>query len=101
MCGICGVYPYSSGEPVSGQVLEAMLSSIRHRGPDSEGTYIDRDVALGSRRLSIIDLPGGKQPIQNEDGSVVVVFNGEIYNYRELRSRLQSRGHTFATASDT
>jgi asparagine synthase (glutamine-hydrolysing) len=101
MCGICGVYSYGTGEPASHEVLTDMLSSIRHRGPDDQGTYIDGDVALGSRRLSIIDLPGGKQPIWNEDRSVVVVFNGEIYNYRELRSQLQRRGHTFATASDT
>ena len=101
MCGICGVYPYRTGEPVSDDVLGGMLSSIRHRGPDDEGMHLDRDIGLGSRRLSIIDLPGGRQPIYNEDRSVVVVFNGEIYNYRELRPVLQRRGHTFATASDT
>jgi asparagine synthase (glutamine-hydrolysing) len=78
-----------------------MLWSIRHRGPDDEGTFVEGAVALGMRRLSIIDLAGGKQPITNEDGSVVVVFNGEIYNYRELTERLRRQGHTFATASDT
>ena len=101
MCGICGVYLYSGPEPISGHVLGNMLSSIRHRGPDDEGTYVESDVALGMRRLSIIDLAGGKQPIHNEDGSVVVVFNGEIYNYRELTRQLQQRGHQFTTASDT
>jgi asparagine synthase (glutamine-hydrolysing) len=101
MCGICGVYPYGTGEPVGGEVLGSMLTSIRHRGPDDEGTYLDADVGLGSRRLSIIDLAGGRQPIYNEERSIAVVFNGEIYNYRELRSVLQRRGHTFATASDT
>jgi asparagine synthase (glutamine-hydrolysing) len=101
MCGICGVYPYGTGEPVGGRLLGTMLASIRHRGPDDEGMYVDPDVGLGSRRLSIIDLAGGTQPIYNEDRSIVVVFNGEIYNYRELRSMLQRRGHRFATASDT
>jgi asparagine synthase (glutamine-hydrolysing) len=101
MCGICGVYSYGTGEPVGSQLLGGMLASIRHRGPDEEGMYFDVDVGLGSRRLSIIDLAGGTQPIYNEDRSVVVVFNGEIYNYRELRSGLERRGHTLATASDT
>ena len=101
MCGICGVYPYASREPVSRDVLGSMLASIRHRGPDDEGIYIDGDIGLGSRRLSIIDIEGGHQPIQNEDGSVIVAFNGEIYNYRELRSRLLRRGHRLSTAGDT
>lgn len=101
MCGICGVYNYSSGEPVEQERLRSMLAVIRHRGPDGEGVYIDKEVALGMRRLSIIDLAGGMQPIFNEDGTVVVVFNGEIYNYRELREQLRRRGHVFRTASDT
>jgi asparagine synthase (glutamine-hydrolysing) len=101
MCGICGVYQYGAGERVDVDVLGGMLASIRHRGPDDEGVHADVDVALGSRRLSIIDLAGGRQPIYNEDGSIVVVFNGEIYNYRELRSQLQHRGHLLATNSDT
>jgi asparagine synthase (glutamine-hydrolysing) len=101
MCGICGVYPYGIGEPVGAEVLDSMLRSIRHRGPDDEGMYLDADVGLGSRRLSIIDLAGGRQPICNEDRSVVVVFNGEIYNFEELRARLQRRGHAFTTDSDT
>jgi asparagine synthase (glutamine-hydrolysing) len=101
MCGICGVYDYKSQRLVDRQILYDMLQAIRHRGPDDEGVYIDNDLALGMRRLSIIDLVGGKQPICNEDGSVVVVFNGEIYNYRELAEQLRRRGHTLETASDT
>jgi asparagine synthase (glutamine-hydrolysing) len=101
MCGICGIYEYENHVPVDGQILEDMLGLIRHRGPDDSGVYFDKDLAIGMRRLSIIDLSGGKQPISNEDGTIVTVFNGEIYNYHELRERLQSRGHMLATASDT
>jgi len=78
-----------------------MLRALYHRGPDDFGVYFDQDLALGMRRLSIIDLDGGKQPISNEDGTIVTVFNGEIYNYRLLRDELGSRGHLLATASDT
>ena len=78
-----------------------MLDVIRHRGPDDPGMHIDRDLGIGSRRLSIIDIEGGHQPMSNEDGSVVVVSNGEIYNYRELARTLRERGHTFSSASDT
>jgi asparagine synthase (glutamine-hydrolysing) len=78
-----------------------MCDAMIHRGPDDDGFHIDGPVALGMRRLSIIDLAGGHQPIFNEDGSVAVVFNGEIYNYRELRAELESKGHRFSTASDT
>lgn len=101
MCGISGVYEYSSGRVVSDRLLRDMLSIIYHRGPDDEGVYIDRDLAIGMRRLSIIDLTTGQQPIFNEDKTAVVVFNGEIYNFLELRDQLQQRGHTFSTASDT
>ncbi|NJO08029.1 MAG: hypothetical protein HC876_22310, partial [Chloroflexaceae bacterium] len=87
MCGICGFYNYGSGEPANERVLGAMLQSIVHRGPDDDGTCLDGSMAMGMRRLSIIDLAGGKQPIENEDGSISVVFNGEIYNYRELRDQ--------------
>jgi asparagine synthase (glutamine-hydrolysing) len=82
-------------------VVEAMMAAMSHRGPDDDGIYSEPYVALGHRRLSIIDLHSGHQPLTNEDGSVVVVFNGEIYNYRELRAELSARGHTFATATDT
>ncbi|MCI0490566.1 MAG: asparagine synthase (glutamine-hydrolyzing) [Blastocatellia bacterium] len=83
------------------EVLSAMCGVIEHRGPDSEGFYLEGGAALGMRRLSIIDLVTGSQPISNEDGSVWIVFNGEIYNYREIRGRLIERGHTFQTNSDT
>lgn len=101
MCGICGIYQYRSGEPVQEETLRGMMHSIRHRGPDGEGLYLEPTLGLGMRRLSIIDVAGGKQPIYNEDGSIVLVFNGEIYNYRELAHDLQGRQHKFRTASDT
>src|SRR4051812_33767579 len=101
MCGICGVYNYASGAPVDRAVLDSMLEVIRHRGPDDDGVFQAAGCAIGMRRLSIIDLAGGHQPIANEDGSVVVVFNGEIYNYRELTDELRQRGHRFGTNSDT
>ena len=78
-----------------------MVEVQRHRGPDDFGFLVNGPIAMGMARLSIIDLPGGKQPISNEDGSVVVVFNGEIYNFVELRNELLSRGHRFSTQSDT
>ncbi len=101
MCGICGFYEYQNHKPAGRQILGDMLNVMHHRGPDDSGVYLDKDVALGMRRLSIIDLDGGKQPICNEDGTLVTVFNGEIYNYRSVREQLENRGHTFATASDT
>src|SRR5258708_21824008 len=84
-----------------GELVQAMCNTIRHRGPDDEGYYVDGGCALGMRRLSIIDLSPGHQPISNEDGTVWVVFNGEIYNYQDLRRDLLSRGHHFRTNSDT
>src|SRR6266403_1569326 len=101
MCGICGFYDYQDHRPPDQQVLGDMLTLLEHRGPDDAGAHFDKGLALGMRRLSIIDLDGGKQPICNEDGTVVTVFNGEIYNYRSLRQELQSRGHVLATDSDT
>jgi len=101
MCGICGLYEYKTHRPASQRVLSDMLQVIHHRGPDDSGVHIDKDLALGMRRLSIIDLGGGKQPIGNEDGSVVTVFNGEIYNFQSLREELQGRGHSLKTSSDT
>jgi asparagine synthase (glutamine-hydrolysing) len=100
MCGICGLASLD-GSPVDAGPLEAMNETLRHRGPDAEGTVVDGPVALASRRLSIIDLAGGDQPIANEDGSIQVVQNGEIYNHRELRAVLERQGHRFRTASDT
>jgi asparagine synthase (glutamine-hydrolysing) len=97
MCGICGIVAPGG---VSRSAVGLMSDAIRHRGPDDEGFYSDGVAALGHRRLSIIDLAGGHQPLTNEDGSLWIVFNGEIYNYRELRDRLVS-AHRFATHSDT
>jgi asparagine synthase (glutamine-hydrolysing) len=101
MCGICGVYEYGQRRAVDRAVLGDMLAAIRHRGPDDEGIHLDRDLGIGARRLSIIDLAGGRQPIASEDGRVVVVCNGEIYNYRELTDRLRRGGHRFSSAVDT
>src|SRR5919201_2190839 len=99
MCGICGV---AGGDPARGRELVArMCASMVHRGPDDEGSVHKDGVALGIRRLSIIDLAGGHQPMANEDASVWVVQNGEIFNYRELRDELGAAGHRFATQSDT
>ena len=81
--------------------IEAMLDPIAHRGPDSTGIYLDRNVGLGHRRLSIIDVGGGGQPMANEDETVWIVFNGEIYNFQPLREKLLARGHKFRTNSDT
>lgn len=101
MCGICGVYNHSNAEPVNERLLDAMLATISHRGPDDQGVFIDQDMGFGMRRLSIIDLAGGQQPIFNEHGNVAVVLNGEIYNYRELAEQLRQRGHTLKSSSDT
>lgn len=101
MCGICGIYNYQTGQPVDGPLLQSMAGSIAHRGPDDEGFHIDGAAGLGMRRLSIIDLAGGHQPISNEEGTVWIVFNGEIYNYPELRRELLALGHVFSTRSDT
>ena len=101
MCGICGIYNYGSGEPASRELVESMAASIRHRGPDDDGFHFDGPLALGFRRLSIIDLTTGHQPITNEDHTRWITLNGEIYNYRDLRAELQAAGHTFRTQSDT
>ncbi len=101
MCGIFGFCLSDPGKPLSGNPLRAMGDAIRHRGPDDEGYLLDGPVGLGMRRLSIIDLQTGHQPVRNEDGSLHVVFNGEIYNYRELARDLEERGHKFYTTSDT
>jgi len=102
MCGICGIVAVgNTGPAISRQVLEKMNRSIAHRGPDDDGFYVTEQVGLASRRLSIIDLVTGKQPITNEDGTIWIVFNGEIYNYRELRNYLDKHGHVFRTNSDT
>jgi asparagine synthase (glutamine-hydrolysing) len=100
VCGIAGVVG-KAGDAIDAADVHRMCQTIVHRGPDDEGIYARGPVGLGMRRLSIIDLAGGKQPIHNEDGSVWVVFNGEIYNFPELRGELQGRGHQFYTHSDT
>ncbi len=101
MCGICGVYNFGTGEPADPRALKRATDAMAHRGPDDEGFYVDGSLGLGNRRLSIIDLPGGHQPLANEDESVWITFNGEIYNYRDLRPDLLARGHRFRTSSDT
>lgn len=101
MCGICGYINLAKGEIADRKVLEKMCEMLRHRGPDDQGTYIDGYCALGQRRLSIIDLAGGHQPLFNETGDVVIVYNGEVYNFQEIRTELESRGHVFKTNTDT
>jgi len=100
MCGIAGILDLE-GRPVAPDDVAAMCSAITHRGPDAEGAYVAGRVGLGMRRLAIIDLSTGDQPIANEDGSVWVVFNGELYNFQELRRELLDRGHRFRTTGDT
>lgn len=101
MCGFCGIVALDYNRTVDPGIVRSMSDSIRYRGPDDEGLFVCGQAVLGHRRLSIIDLAGGKQPIGNEDGTVWIVFNGEIYNYRELRPELIRRGHRFQTNSDT
>jgi asparagine synthase (glutamine-hydrolysing) len=101
MCGICGAAWTDAGHGPTDAQLAAMTGRLRHRGPDEQGAYRDRHAALGFRRLSILDVAGSHQPLANEDGTVLVAFNGEIYNYRALRRRLEARGHTLRTEGDT
>jgi asparagine synthase (glutamine-hydrolysing) len=101
MCGIAGQFNFKRPEPVERETIVRMAHSIAHRGPDDEGFFIAGPVGLGFRRLSIIDLAGGHQPMSDAEETVWIIFNGEIYNYRELRAELQNRGHHFRTNSDT
>ena len=101
MCGIAGMVHSDPAHPVSSETVQRMCDRIVHRGPDDYGSYVEGPVGIGMRRLSIIDLDGGKQPIPNEDRTVWVILNGEIYNYKELKRQLEALGHRFATASDT
>lgn len=102
MCGIAGTLTFGGRRaPTSESVIRAMTAAIDHRGPDDDGIYLSPPVALGHRRLSIIDLSTGRQPLSNEDGTVWVVYNGEVYNYRELTTWLKAKGHVFRTTSDT
>ena len=98
---MCGFVGFTGGLAQREEVLQEMMDTIIHRGPDSAGTYIDDDIALGFRRLSIIDLDSGSQPMYNENRDMVIVFNGEIYNYKELRDELIKKGHVFANNADT
>jgi asparagine synthase (glutamine-hydrolysing) len=101
MCGICGIVNFKATDTIDRRLLERMTSVQAHRGPDDHGYFVDGNVGLGHRRLSIIDLAGGSQPIFNEDRSIAVVFNGEIYNYSDLTQNLMTQGHQFTTRSDT
>jgi asparagine synthase (glutamine-hydrolysing) len=101
VCGICGEVALRPGDEASPQVLAAMVASLRHRGPDDAGEYVGPGVALGATRLAIIDLAGGHQPLTNENGSLWIAFNGELYNFADLRLTLSRRGHSFSTACDT
>src|SRR5437868_10890872 len=101
MCGICGKLVFNREASVSPALIKSMADTIAHRGPDDDGYFVSGPIGLGFRRLSIIDLGGGHQPLSNEDGSVHIIFNGEIYNYQELRRYLVAQGHIFNTRPDT
>src|SRR5579862_5890626 len=101
MCGICGVFYPDRSQRVSRTALEGMNQQIVHRGPDDDGFYVNENVGLAMRRLSIIDIRTGHQPITNEDQTLWIVFNGEIYNHQEVRKGLESRGHRYRSKSDT
>jgi asparagine synthase (glutamine-hydrolysing) len=100
MCGICGMFDMKNEHRIDEKILERMTAKLTHRGPDDTDFYISENIGLGFKRLSIIDLVGGKQPIFNEDNSVVLICNGEIYNYLDLKKNLESKGHKFKTKSD-
>src|SRR5688500_13237712 len=101
MCGICGQLNFARNEPVERETIRRMAGSMVHRGPDDEGYYVSGPLGFGFRRLSIIDLEGGHQPMSDPDEKVWVIFNGEIYNFKELRAALEKRGHRFRTRCDT
>ena len=101
MCGIAGIFHLETAKPVDPARVRAMADALAHRGPDGSGVWTAQGVGFGHRRLSIIDLAGGDQPMATADDRLVTVFNGEIYNYRELRAELEGHGHAFRTASDT
>ena len=101
MCGIVGLVGFDAEQPIDRGRIEAMRDVIDYRGPDGFGLYVDRGIGLGHRRLAIVDVSGGHQPMSNEDGSVWIVFNGEIYNHAELRPDLVARGHVYRTRTDT
>src|SRR5678815_4875237 len=101
MCGIAGKLYFDPQRRVDPVLLDRMTSTLKHRGPDGQGVHLEGPVGLGHTRLSIIDLSTGDQPMTNEDGTVWIVFNGEIYNFKQLRDELISKGHQFRSRSDT
>ncbi len=102
MCGIAGIFNFSSpGKPISEDNLKNMLSSIRHRGPDESGIYVGNNFGIGNVRLSIIDISGGQQPLSDSSGRYWIVYNGELFNYIELKRNLEKQGVLFLTNSDT
>src|ERR1700694_376751 len=101
MCGIAGKLTFDADVPVDRDRLVAMTGVIAHRGPDADGFYVGDGIGLGHRRLSIIDLATGDQPLANEDRTIWVVFNGEIYNFADIRTDLEREGHVFRTHTDT
>ncbi|MGH7226534.1 MAG: asparagine synthetase B family protein, partial [Gemmataceae bacterium] len=101
MCGICGIFESGRESPLDVSTLKGMADLLRHRGPDDDGYYLNTEIGLGHRRLSIIDLKGGHQPLSNEDGSIWVAFNGEIYNFKEIRAELEASGCRFRSQTDT
>ena len=101
MCGLAGIFDTTGRRAIDRAILTRMTDSLAHRGPDGRGEHVAQGIGLGHRRLSIIDVGGGKQPLYNEDGQVAVVFNGEIYNFAELAAELEAAGHVFRTHSDT
>src|SRR6185312_15116151 len=100
MCGITGLVSAPGAGPPDRALAERMGAALIHRGPDGHGLHLDDRVALGMRRLAVIDVAGGQQPVRNEDGTVVAVCNGELYNYRELRAALAARGHRLTSDGD-
>ena len=101
MCGIAGIFHVETAKPVDPERVKRMTDAIAHRGPDGSGVWTAPGVGLGHRRLSIIDLEGGAQPMHSDDGALTLTFNGEIYNFRELRTELEAAGYSFSTQSDS
>ncbi|MCA9046118.1 MAG: asparagine synthetase B, partial [Planctomycetaceae bacterium] len=101
MCGVVGVFCFERARPIDREVFVRQTDALAHRGPDDGGVYVEPGIALGHRRLSIIDLGGGHQPMWDSEGRLGIVFNGEIYNYKELKKELENNGHRFRTDSDT
>src|SRR5579875_1269966 len=101
MCGLAGIFDPDGTARIDTGLLRRMTAAISHRGPDGDGFHVERGIGLGHRRLAIIDPVSGQQPMYNEDGTVAIVFNGMIYNFRELRTELRARGHIFRSNCDT